>query len=41
MADVGRRKKLNGFSEFYLFLDVFDMFLAEKYILAGKIYVMS
>ena len=24
-----------------MFLDVFNMFLAEKYILAGEIYVMS
>ena len=27
--------------KFYLFLDVFNLLLAEKYIFAGKIYVMS
>ena len=42
VAQVGRREKINAlFGEFYLFLDVFNMFLAEKYILSGKIYVMS
>ena len=41
-ANVGGRKKIKGkFSEFYLFLGIFNMFLTKKYILAGKIYVTS
>ena len=42
LAHVGRRKKIKGrFTEFYLFLTFFKQFFAEKYILRGKIYVMS
>ncbi len=29
------------FSELYLFLGIFNMFLAKKYVVAGKICVMS
>ena len=42
MAHVGKRKKIKRkFCEFYLILGIFYMLLAEKYILAGKIYVTS
>ncbi len=37
-----KRQKIKGkSSEFYLFLGIFNMFLAKNYILAGNIYVMS
>ena len=42
LAHVGGRKKIKGkLSEFQLFVGIFNMFLAKKYILVGNIYVMS